>query len=176
MAGLPDWPPPRLVPSSARRGQAISGWRRAIHQARPGSGHLTGHSPRRGLLQDLSGSRRSSRAREDCHDDRACLAQSWPELSTAIGKSGWVVLSSPGWRPPELALPRILWCRLRRVQDQALAEEAEAGAAVHLPFDRFKSYVESAGVMMFPRCNHGLGRWLERHGGAEGEVAGVRPA
>ena len=23
---------------------------------------------------------------------------------------------------------------------------------------------------MFPRCSHGLGRWVERHGGAEGEV------
>src|SRR5580698_7911855 len=32
------------------------------------------------------------------------------------------------------------------------------------------------GVIMVPRCNHGLGRWLERHGGAEGEVAGLRPA
>jgi hypothetical protein len=28
-------------------------------------------------------------------------------------------------------------------------------------------------VIMFPRCNHGLGRRLERHGGAEGEVAGI---
>ncbi len=29
---------------------------------------------------------------------------------------------------------------------------------------------------MSPRCGHGLGRWLERHGGAEGEVAGAGPA
>src|ERR1700722_18165155 len=61
-------------------------------------------------------------------------------------------------------------------QEDALAEQFEAGAAVGLALEHLKSYVESAGVMMFPRCNHGLGRRLERHGGAEGEVAGVRPA
>jgi hypothetical protein len=32
------------------------------------------------------------------------------------------------------------------------------------------------GVIMSPRCNHGLGRWLERHDGADGEVAGAGPA
>lgn len=47
-----------------------------------------------------------------------------------------------------------------------MTEEFEAGAPEHLPFQHFKSYVESAAVMMFPRCNHGLGRRLERHGGA----------
>lgn len=30
-----------------------------------------------------------------------------------------------------------------------------------------------SGVIMSPRCNHGLGRWLERHNGADGEVAGT---
>ncbi|MFJ3644208.1 ISL3 family transposase [Streptomyces sp. NPDC090108] len=33
-----------------------------------------------------------------------------------------------------------------------------------------------SGVIMSPRCNHGLGRWLERHDGADGEVAGAGPA
>ena len=33
-----------------------------------------------------------------------------------------------------------------------------------------------AGVIMFPGCNHGLGRWCGGHGGAEGEVAGAGPA
>src|SRR3984957_18254630 len=61
-------------------------------------------------------------------------------------------------------------------EQDALAEQGQAGAAEHLALDHLKSYVESAGVMMFPRCNHGLGRRLERHGDAEGEVAGVRPA
>ncbi len=32
------------------------------------------------------------------------------------------------------------------------------------------------GVIIYPRYNHGLGRWLERHDGADGEVAGARPA
>ncbi len=34
-----------------------------------------------------------------------------------------------------IRLPRILWSRLRRVQDDALAEKVEAGAAVHLALD-----------------------------------------
>jgi hypothetical protein len=70
-------------------------------------------------------------------------------------------------------LSLILWSA---GQEDAFSEQVEAGAAEHLSFEHLKSYVESAGVIMVPRCNHGLGRWLERHGGAEGEVAGLRPA
>src|SRR5580693_6073342 len=33
------------------------------------------------------------------------------------------------------ALPRILWCWLRWVQDDALTEQGEAGTAVHLALD-----------------------------------------
>jgi hypothetical protein len=43
-------------------------------------------------------------------------------------------------------------------EEYSVAEQVESGVAVHLPFEDLKSYVESAGVMMFPRCNHGLGR------------------
>jgi hypothetical protein len=53
----------------------------------------------------------------------------------------------------------------------AVRKQVGFGAAVHLAFDHLKSYVESAGVIMLPGCNRGLGRWLERHGAAEGEVA-----
>ena len=49
----------------------------------------------------------------------------------------------------------------------ACGRRSEFGAAEHLAFEHLKSYVESAGVIMVPRCNHGLGRWLERHDGAE---------
>src|SRR5690242_5981142 len=34
-----------------------------------------------------------------------------------------------------MVLPRVLWCRLRGVQDDALAEQVEAGPAVHLALD-----------------------------------------
>jgi len=61
-------------------------------------------------------------------------------------------------------------------EQDVLAGQGKASPAEHLALDHLKSYVESAGVMMFPRCDHGLGRWIERHGGAEGEVAGARPA
>src|SRR5207248_1936293 len=47
------------------------------------------------------------------------------------------------------ALPRILWSRLRRVQDDAFAEQAEAGAAVHLALehlDLIDGALDSAGV------------------------------
>jgi hypothetical protein len=63
-------------------------------------------------------------------------------------------------------------------EDDKFAEEVELRSAIHLPFDRFKSYVESgrgddhvSSVMTTE-----LRRWLERHGGADGEVAGAGAA
>src|SRR3954451_10908144 len=61
-------------------------------------------------------------------------------------------------------------------QQDSLPQQGEASAAEHLTLEHLKSYVESAGVIMSPLCNHGLGRWLERHDAADGEVAGARPA
>ena len=45
-------------------------------------------------------------------------------------------------------------------EQDALAEQVGSGAAVHLSLEHLKSYVESAEVMMFPRCSHGLGDGL----------------
>jgi hypothetical protein len=63
-------------------------------------------------------------------------------------------------------------------EDDSLSEEVELGSSVHLSFDGFKSYVESgrgddhvSSVMTTE-----LRRWLERHGGADGEVAGAGAA
>src|SRR5205085_10954191 len=52
-------------------------------------------------------------------------------------------------RSANSALPRILWSRLRRVQDDAFAEQVEAGAAVHLALehlDLIDGALDPAGV------------------------------
>src|SRR5712691_3623690 len=57
-------------------------------------------------------------------------------------REGWGLLTGHQRRPRpghtrglSRALPRILWCWLRWVQDDAPAKQGEAGAAVHLAFD-----------------------------------------
>src|SRR6516164_7858429 len=66
-----------------------------------------------------------------------------PELPADTANEGWGLLTGHqrGPRPGHTrglsqALPRILWFWLRWVQDDALAEQCEAGAAVHLALDR----------------------------------------
>jgi hypothetical protein len=44
-----------------------------------------------------------SRRLREASRSPVCKESAGRRLSTAIGKSGWVVLFSPGWRPPALA-------------------------------------------------------------------------
>jgi hypothetical protein len=56
-------------------------------------------------------------------------------------------------RSPNSALARIPWWRLPGVKDDAFAEQAEGGAAIHLPFEHLVSYLEITAV-----CRYVLGR------------------
>jgi hypothetical protein len=62
--------------------------------------------------------------------------------------------------------------------EDADPKQIEIGASEHLAFDNLKSYVESGrgGDHVSSVLTTELGRWLERHGGAGGEVAGAGPA